>query len=65
MKTASFLLFIAFCLSACQWSRPVKKDEHNYFTDTLAYTSKNIHKRAADCGNKADSACTVVQITYP
>jgi hypothetical protein len=65
MKTASLLLLAVLCLSACQWNRQVKKDDHDYFTDTLAYTSQNLHKRAADCGNKADSACTVVQIVYP
>jgi hypothetical protein len=65
MKTTSLLLLAVFCLSACHWGGTAKKDDHDYFTDTLAYTSQNIHKRAADCGSKADSACTVVQIRYP
>ena len=33
--------------------------------DTLVYTYKTLKQRAHDCGNKPDSACTVVKITYP
>ena len=33
--------------------------------DTLVYAYQTIKERAADCGNKPDSSCTVAHITYP
>jgi hypothetical protein len=61
-----YLLFLGgiLSLSSCQWG------EHNNVkaditTDTLTYTFKAIKERAADCGNKPDSGCTVVKISYP
>src|SRR3954464_15802417 len=67
MRNRLVLLLAAMLgLSACNWgdgdtSRP--KPDIN--TDTLAYTTKTIKERAADCGTKPDSTCTVVKITYP
>jgi hypothetical protein len=61
----SLLLFIAILgLSSCQWGK-AKRDPHDIFTDTLIYTYYGIHERAADCGSKPDSACTVVKVRYP
>ncbi len=65
MKIGYLLFFGAILgLSACQWG------EHNNVkadltTDTLTYTYKAIKERAADCGTKPDSGCTVVKINYP
>ncbi|WPU96294.1 DUF3298 domain-containing protein [Mucilaginibacter sabulilitoris] len=66
MKTICITCFIAICFAftSCQWGVPEKKAETATF-DTLTYTYKTLHERAADCGNKPDSACTVVQIKYP
>lgn len=66
MKTISKLCFIlvGFALASCQWSVKPKEDKQTV-KDTLAYTYKTIHERAADCGNKSDSGCTVVKISYP
>lgn len=63
MKNLSLLFFIALGLSSCQWGVPKKTPEKPL--DTLHYAYKVIKARAADCGTKADSACTVVKINYP
>lgn len=55
----------ALGLGSCNFSSPKKPTPDAIFRDTVTYTSQVIHKRAADCGNKADSACTVVDIKYP
>lgn len=59
-----FLLLVMAGFSSCQWGVP-----HNHkpaiTKDTLKYTYQTIKERAADCGNKPDSACTVAKITYP
>lgn len=65
MKITSFLFFAVLSLSACNFGSPKNIDKDAIFRDTVAYTSERIHERAADCGNKADSACTVVDIKYP
>lgn len=63
MKNLCLLFFIALGVSSCQWGVPKKTPEKPL--DTLHYTYKTIKERAADCGTKADSACTVVKINYP
>jgi hypothetical protein len=65
MKITSGLILTVFCLSACKWGGAAKKQSDAVFKDTLTYTYYAIHKRAADCGSKPDSACTVVKIEYP
>lgn len=57
------LTAVSFLFASCQWGVPNKHQEGP--PDTLSYTYKTIHERAADCGNKPDSACTVVQVKYP
>jgi hypothetical protein len=66
MKTPYRLcfLFIGFAFASCQWGVS-KKEKAAVLNDTLTYTYKTIHERAADCGNKPDSACTVVKVKYP
>ncbi|MEZ2334817.1 DUF3298 domain-containing protein [Mucilaginibacter sp. RCC_168] len=56
-------IFISFAFASCQWGVPSKQKDTS--VDTLSYTYKNIHERAADCGAKPDSACTVVKVKYP
>ena len=65
MKTTCLIYFIAlsFTAASCQWGVPKKTAEAE--PDTLTYTYKSVHERAADCGNKPDSSCTVVKIKYP
>lgn len=65
MKTTSILLAAILALSACKFGTPVKEEPDAIFRDTLTYTYQTIHERAADCGSKPDSACTVVNIKYP
>jgi hypothetical protein len=57
-------IFVSFAFASCQWGVP-SKNKDTTSNDTLSYTYKNIHERAADCGSKPDSACTVVQVKYP
>ncbi|MBB6109139.1 protein of unknown function [Mucilaginibacter lappiensis] len=66
MKTSYLFCFIAvsFAFGSCQWGVPAKQKDTTSI-DTLSYTFKNIHERAADCGNKPDSACAVITIKYP
>jgi hypothetical protein len=66
MKTINRLCFIlvGFAFASCQWSVKPKEDKQT-IKDTLAYTYKSIHERAADCGSKPDSGCTVVKVKYP
>jgi len=65
MKTGYILVFGTILgLSACQWGDN-KKPKPDITTDTLTYSYKTIKQRAADCGNKPDSVCTVVKIKYP
>jgi hypothetical protein len=65
MKVVGILfLAIILGLSSCQWGVP-NNPRSRINTDTLVYTYKTIKQRAADCGNKPDSGCTVVKITYP
>jgi hypothetical protein len=55
---------IAVSLSSCEWGVPGKKNPA-ITKDTLVYTYQNFKERAPDCGDKPDSSCTVVKITYP
>lgn len=65
MKIQQALLFVAMLgLSACQWGEP-NKQKADITTDTLSYVYQTKKIRANDCGNKPDSACTVVKIKYP
>ncbi|MBK0381086.1 DUF3298 and DUF4163 domain-containing protein [Mucilaginibacter segetis] len=65
MKARYFVLgSIIISMSACTWGKPDKKTDA-IFTDTLIYQYQTIHERAADCGNKPDSTCTVASIKYP
>ncbi|HEX8023999.1 DUF3298 and DUF4163 domain-containing protein [Mucilaginibacter sp.] len=63
MKNLCLLFFIVLGVSSCQWGVPNKVAEKSF--DTLRYAYKVIKARAADCGTKPDSACTVVKINYP
>lgn len=65
MKNLCLLTCIAMALASCQWGVPKNKPDNTPFKDTLKFSYKTIKERAADCGNKPDSACTVVKITYP
>jgi hypothetical protein len=65
MKVTSLLLLAVLGLSSCQWGATKKPTPDAIFRDTLTYTEQTIHERAADCGSKADSGCTVVKIKYP
>lgn len=65
MKTTSILLLAVLGLSSCKWGTPEKQAPDAIFRDTVVYTYQAIHERAADCGSKPDSTCTVVDIKYP
>jgi hypothetical protein len=58
------LCFVAFCISACTWKKP-GKSEPAITIDTLTYSYKTFKQRAADCGSKTDSNCTIVKFVYP
>ena len=65
MKKQYLLLFAALpWLASCQWGVP-HSTKPAVTKDTLIYTYKKIEERAADCGNKPDSACSSAKITYP
>lgn len=57
-------IFVVFAFASCQWGVPPKKMDETV-KDTLTYTYKIIHERAADCGSKPDNGCTIVKISYP
>jgi hypothetical protein len=59
-----FLLIIAISINSCTWKKP-GKSVAVITTDTLHYTYKTFKQRAADCGNKADSNCSIVKFVYP
>ncbi|PWK80070.1 uncharacterized protein DUF4163 [Mucilaginibacter oryzae] len=65
MKNLCVLICIAVMLASCQWGVPKNKPDNTPFKDTLKYSYQTIKQRAADCGTKPDSACTVVKIVYP
>ena len=61
-----YILFLAIAgsLSSCQWGKAGKKDPA-ITKDTLTYSFKNFKEKAPDCGDKPDSACTIVKVSYP
>lgn len=65
MKTWHLLTLGALAtLSSCNWGeKNTTKPDIN--TDTLAYIYKTIKQRAADCGSKPDTGCTIAQVKYP
>ncbi|WP_169927070.1 DUF3298 and DUF4163 domain-containing protein [Mucilaginibacter auburnensis] len=64
LRSGLFCLMILLGLNACQWGE-TNKTQPDVNTDTLAYTYKTIHQRANDCGDKADTNCTVAKLKYP
>jgi hypothetical protein len=65
---SNYLLFLGMMLvlCACKWGDgDTSKPKPDITTDTLTYAYKTIKERAADCGDKPDSGCTVVKINYP
>lgn len=65
MKYCAVLSAILIMLvAACSWNQSPKQSP-NIARDTLLYHDTTLIKRAADCVNKPDSACTIVKIAYP
>lgn len=65
MKVQHLLFFAVIPgLSSCMWGVP-KTPKADITKDTLTYAYHTIKERAPDCGNKADSNCTIVKIKYP
>jgi hypothetical protein len=66
MKTSGALFIILLTvLTACTWGKPGKSSKPAITTDTLTYQYKTFKQRAANCGTKPDSDCTVINIKYP
>ncbi|TWR31294.1 DUF3298 and DUF4163 domain-containing protein [Mucilaginibacter pallidiroseus] len=65
MKLALLFIIAVLGFSACVYKVDQPKKETGIFKDTVAYQYKTIHERAADCGSKPDSTCTVAHIKYP
>jgi hypothetical protein len=64
MKIHHFLFALILLSSSCMWGTP-NKPKPDITTDTLTYTYQTVKQRAADCGNKPDSGCTIAKIKYP
>src|ERR1700753_3796959 len=65
MHLKSVILSVIACaLVACNWSSS-DTDKPEITTDTLKYEYKVIERKLADCNNKKDSGCNIVQIKYP
>ena len=64
MKVYGLILLLMLGLSACQWGE-TSHQKPDINTDTLVFTYDTIKIRASDCGNKADSLCSVASIIYP
>lgn len=64
MKNRLVILLIAAVCSSCMWGKN-SKHEPDIVKDTLAYKYTEFKERAPDCGNKADTGCTVIKYTYP
>jgi hypothetical protein len=58
------ICLFAITISSCMWGKPTKKSP-DIVKDTLAYKYTVFKERAADCGNKPDSDCTVAKFTFP
>ena len=54
---------IAFATTSCKMN--VSQAGSTATPDTLTYAYKGFKQRAADCGNKPDSSCTVITLKYP
>jgi len=59
------LVLITMVFSSCFQSHTGKLNPGDVTDDTLAHTAVLIIKRADDCGNKPDSACSSAEILYP
>ncbi|HWZ36252.1 MAG TPA: hypothetical protein VNW51_08845, partial [Mucilaginibacter sp.] len=65
MKTRYLLWCGAIAtLTSCNWGEK-NNTKPDINTDTLVYTYKTIKERAADCGVKPDTGCTVAKVKYP
>lgn len=64
LKSTLFSIICLCALASCQWGKPGKSSPATT-KDTLVYTYQTYKQRAADCGDKPDSSCTVVKIKYP
>ncbi|AMR33021.1 hypothetical protein A0256_17145 [Mucilaginibacter sp. PAMC 26640] len=65
MKTRAVLCFLTFSLAACKFGNAPATQKGDVFKDTLAYSYQKITERGADCGDKADSLCSSVKLTFP
>jgi len=65
MKKQLLFLITIVAVSACNFGNAPTQQTPNIFKDTLSFKYVKLNERAADCGNKADSACTVVKVSYP
>ncbi|GAA4307372.1 hypothetical protein GCM10023149_00910 [Mucilaginibacter gynuensis] len=65
MKLINYATIVSLlALGSCQWGNtPTQTD--GILKDTLTYQYQTLKERAPDCGNKPDSACTVVTLNYP
>jgi hypothetical protein len=64
MRVWILIFAVMLGLSACHWGE-TRHQKPDINTDTLAFTYDTIKNWAPDCGNKADSACSVALIIYP
>lgn len=64
LKSVLLCLVAMVALNACQWGE-TEKTKAKVNTDTLAFTYKTINQRANDCGDKADTNCTVAKLKFP
>jgi hypothetical protein len=64
MRVWMLILAAMLGLTACQWGETSHQNP-DINTDTLAFKYDTIRSRAPDCGNKADSLCSVASIIYP
>jgi hypothetical protein len=55
---------IAFAITSCKMGTS-KTGDAAVTPDSLTYVYKGFKQRAADCGNKPDSSCTVITLKYP
>lgn len=65
MRAGYFVVCLfAIATSSCMWGKPAKNNP-DIVKDTLVYKYTVFKERAADCGDKTDSDCTVVKFKYP
>jgi len=65
MRKNFYLIILALIqFTACTWDKQVKTHA-DIVNDTLHYKDTTFKQRASDCGNKPDSVCSVIKITYP